>query len=90
VTVDGKPTYEIQFGRKGDFNTHSPVAYVDQTTYRPLVLSAPQHDGSTRRLHVTAFEYLPTTPTNMRLLSLRARHPNSPVVAQDSSRPDTK
>jgi hypothetical protein len=90
ATVDGKPTYEIQFGRKGQFDAHSPVAYVDQTTYRPLVLSAPQHDGSIRRLHVTAFEYLPKTEPNMRLLSLRARHPSARVVAKGSSRPDTK
>jgi hypothetical protein len=96
ATVDGKPTYEIQFaskdqfGRRDQFGAHSPVVYVDQTTYRPLVLLAPQHDGSMVRLHVTAFEYLRRTKANMRLLSLSARHPSARVVADRSNRPDTK
>jgi hypothetical protein len=90
ATVDGRPTYEIQFGRKGQFDTVSSVGYVDQTTYRPLLLVAPQHDGSIVRLHVTAFDYLPRTEANMRLLSLSARHPSARVVAGRVAGPDTK
>jgi hypothetical protein len=90
ATIDGQQTYEIQFGRKGQFDAHSSVAYVDRTTYRPLVLSAPQHDGSFVRLRVTTFEYLPRTKANMPLLSLSARHPSARVVADPSTRPDTK
>jgi hypothetical protein len=37
------------------------------------------------RLRVTAFEFLPATNANMRLVSLTALHPDARVVFDDSS-----
>ena len=56
----------------------------------PLVVLSPQHDGPMRRLRVTAFEYLPRTEANMRLLSLTARHESARVVDDRSSSAHTK
>lgn len=90
ATVDGRPTYKIQFAAQGQFNSQSLVAYVDKTTYRPLLLVDPQRNGSIVRLKVTAFEYLPATRANLRLLSLTARHPGATVVSGNSSSPKAK
>jgi hypothetical protein len=86
TVTDGVPTYKIRFrGKGGGFGSDSLVAYVDQHTYRPLLLSDPQRNGTTVQLRVVTFEYLPATPANLRLLSLTARHPGARVVAVASS-----
>jgi hypothetical protein len=87
ATTDGIPTYEIRFATKNGFGPDSVIAYVDQRTYRPVLLSDPQRDGTIVQLQVVAFEYLPTTRANLRLLSLPARHPGARVVELQSSKP---
>lgn len=83
--VDGVQTYEIQFASKGGFDSQGPIAYVDQSTYKPVELVDPKPDGGTAHLQVVALEYLPATPANMRLLSLEDRHPGAQVVRGVSS-----
>jgi hypothetical protein len=86
ATVDGRPVYKIQFtGKDGSDSARELVAYVDQQTYRPLMLDSPQRNGKVIHLRVTAFEYLPATEANMKLLSLTALHPDAPVVLDGSS-----
>jgi hypothetical protein len=87
TTTDGVPTYEIRFASKGGFGRDSLIAYVDRQTYRPVLLSDPQSNGTVVQLRVVTFEYLPATPANMQLLSLTARHPGARVVVQGSSKP---
>ena len=81
TTVDGKDTYKIQFEDKNGYDSQSLIAYVDKDTYRPILLSDPQGNGSVVQLRVVALEYLPATPANMRLLSLTALHPDATVVS---------
>jgi len=86
ATLDGRPVYKIEFLPKdGSAGSRDLVAYVDQNTYRPLMLDDPQRNGRVIHLRVTAFEYLPATDANMRLLSLTALHPDARVVLDDSS-----
>jgi hypothetical protein len=85
ATVDGTATYKIQFEDKNGFDAQSLVAYVDQSSYRPLLLSDPQRNGQVVQLKVLALEYLPATPANLRLLSLTARHPDAKVVRGGAS-----
>jgi hypothetical protein len=90
ATVDGRAVYKIQFtGKDGADDSQKQIAYVDQQTYRPLALDAPQQNGHVIRLRVTAFQYLPATTANMRLLSLAARHPTASLVHDRSSSTST-
>jgi hypothetical protein len=81
ATVDGTATYEIQLADKDGFDAQSLIVYVDRGSYRPIEIADPQRNGTTVRLQVVAFEYLPTTFTNLRLLSLTARYPSAQVVS---------
>jgi len=84
--VDGVDTYKIQFAEKDDgFTSLSLVAYVDRHTYRPVLLSDPQRDGSVVTLRVVTLEYLPATAANLQSLSLTARHPGARVVTDPTS-----
>jgi hypothetical protein len=83
--VDGVNTYKIQFADEGEFGPSSLVAYVDQITYRPIVLDDPQRNGGIVHLRVVTIELLPSTPANMQLLSLTARHPGAHVIPDGSS-----
>jgi hypothetical protein len=85
TVTDGTPTYEIEFADKSGFGSGSLIAYVDRRTYRPVLLSDPQRTGGVVQLKVVTFDYLPATPTNLRLLSLTARHPGARVVIDHSS-----
>jgi hypothetical protein len=78
--IDGQNTYKIQFEDKDGYTSQGLVAYVDQQTYRPVLLSDPQRDGTVVTLRVVTFEYLPATPANLQSLSLTARHPGAAVV----------
>jgi hypothetical protein len=84
ATVDGVQTYAIQFASKEGYNS-AVTAYVDQRTYRPVLLRDPQRDGSVVMLKVLAFRFLPANAANMRLLSLTARHPTARVVTAAGS-----
>jgi hypothetical protein len=81
ATVDGTATYEIQLADNNGFDSQSMIAYVDQSSYRPIEIAVLQSDGTTAHLRVVAFEYLPATPANLSLLSLTARYPNAQVVS---------
>jgi hypothetical protein len=80
ATLDGTATYAIQLADKHGFDAQSLVAYVDRRSYRPIEIVDPQRNGTTVDLRVVAFDYLPATPANMRLLSLTAHYPNARVV----------
>jgi hypothetical protein len=86
TTTGGVPTYKIRFATKDGFSSDSLVAYVDKRTYRPILLSDPQRNGTIVELHVVALEYLPRTAANLRLLSLTARHPGARVVVESASK----
>jgi len=64
------------------------VGYFDTTDYRPLLLDDPQRDGTIVRLRVVAFEYLPQTPGNLRLLDLKAQHPDAAVDTNPADWPN--
>jgi len=86
ATVDGVDTYKIQFAEKDDgFTSQSLIAYVDQSTYRPVLLSTPQRNGTVVNLRVVTLEYLPATQANLQSLSLTSRHPGARVVAGPAS-----
>jgi hypothetical protein len=85
--VDGVDTYKIQFAEKDGFTSQSLVAYVDQGSYRPVLLSDPQRDGTVVDLRVVTLEYLPATPANLQSLSLTARHPGATVVHSGPGKP---
>jgi hypothetical protein len=87
--VDGVPTYKIQFEDKHGYSAQSLVAYVDQHTFRPILLSDPQRNGAVVQLRVVTLEYLAATPANLQLLSLTARHPTARVVTDPGSAKDT-
>ncbi len=87
--VDGMNTYRIQFAEKGRFGSGSLVAYVDQSTYRPVRLDDPQRNGAVVHLRVVTIEFLPATSANLQLLSLTARHPRAQVVSDGSSQSAT-
>jgi hypothetical protein len=80
AVVNGAATYKIQFADKNGFSSQSLIAYVDQRTYRPVLLSDPQRDGTVVHLRVVTLEYLPATSANLQSLSLTARHPTASVV----------
>ena len=73
VTIDGRSLYKIEL-------PNGVVGYFDQTDYRPAYLDNPQGDGSIVRTKVLAYEELPLTPQNERLVSLTAQHPDARVV----------
>jgi hypothetical protein len=85
ATVDGTATYEVQLADDNGFNAQSLIAYVDQSSYRPIEIADPQNDGTIVHLRVVAFEYLAATPANQSLLSLTARYPGAPVVNNTSA-----
>jgi hypothetical protein len=72
VTIDGQSLYKIEL-------PNGVIGYFDQTDYRPVYLDNPQGDGSVVRTHVLAYEELPLTPENEKLLSLTAQHPDARV-----------
>ena len=80
ATIDGTATYEVQLADNNGFDAQSLIAYVDQSSYRPIEIADPQNDGTIVQLRVVAFEYLAATPANQRLLSLTARYPGAQVV----------
>jgi hypothetical protein len=84
--VGGVETYKIQFAEKDEgFTSQSLVAYVDQHTYRPVLLSDPQSNGTVVTLRVVTLEYLPATAANLQSLSLTARHPGAQIVTDPAS-----
>lgn len=89
-TIDGTSTYKIQLADNNGSDAQGIIAYVDQASYRPIMLAYdPQHNGTIVDLNVVTFEYLPATPANQNLLSLTDRYPSAQVVADNTTPPDT-
>ena len=72
AVIDGRSLYRIELPK-------GVVGYFDKTDYRPLYLDNPQGDGSVVRTRVVAYEELPLTAGNERLLSVTAQHPDARV-----------
>lgn len=77
TTIDGRSLYKIEL-------PNGVVAYFDQTDYRPVYLDNPQGDGGVVRTHVLAYDELPLTSENDKLLSLTAQHPNARLENRDA------
>jgi hypothetical protein len=87
--VQGVATYKIQFAGKDGFSSQSLIAYVNHQTYRPILISDPQSNGSIVELRVVTMEYLPANAANLEVLSLTARHPTARVVADRAGKSKT-
>jgi hypothetical protein len=74
VTIDGGSFYKLEL-------PSGVVGYFDRTDYRPAYIDNPQRGGSVVRTRVVAYEELPTTPQNDRLLTIAAQHPDARVAA---------
>jgi hypothetical protein len=72
TVVDAESLYEIEL-------EGGVTAYVDKTSYTPRYLDEPQRNGRTLRLRVVAYEYLPATPQNLKLLTITAGHAGAHV-----------
>jgi hypothetical protein len=72
VTIDGVSLYKIEL-------PNGVVGYFDATNYRPRYVDNPQQDGSVVRTQVVAYEELPMTAENEKLLSVTAQHPDARV-----------
>jgi hypothetical protein len=72
VRTDSQSLYKIEL-------PNGVIGYFDQTDYRPVYLDNPQGDGTVVRTHVLAYEELPLTSENKRLLSVMAQHPDAKV-----------
>ena len=72
VRLDGRALYKIELPT-------GVVGYFDKNDYRPVYLDNPQHDGSVVRTKVLAYEELPLTSENEKLLSITAQHPGASV-----------
>ena len=71
VTINGQSLYEIELA-------NGVVRYFE-SNYRPVYLDNPQGDRTVVRTHVLAYEELPLTSENERLVSLTAQHPDARV-----------
>jgi hypothetical protein len=74
VTIDGQSLYKLEL-------PNGVVGYFDRTDYRPVYIDNPQRDGGrVERTRVVAYEELPLTSANDRLLSVAAQHPGARVA----------
>ena len=88
VTLDGRSLYKIEM-------PDGVVGYFDKGDYRPVYLDNPQRGGDVVRTKVTAYEELPRTSENEKLLSIAAQHPRAtvatgPVPASANKRAERK
>jgi hypothetical protein len=72
VTIDGRSLYKIEL-------PDGVVGYFDRGDYRPVYIDNPQRDGSVVRTQVVAYEELPITPENEKLLTIAAQRPAASV-----------
>lgn len=80
-TIDGQSLYKIDLG-------HGLVGYFDQTTYALRYLDDPQgRGGGVVRFRVAAYEYLPMTALNAKLLSITAAHPSARIDTNPADTP---
>jgi hypothetical protein len=78
TAINGAALYAIKL-------SSGVVAYVDKTTYVPRYLDDPQRDGTTLRLDVVTYEYLPAA--DARVLSITAQHPDARLDTNPSDYP---
>ncbi len=83
VVIGGESLYKIELPQ-------GMVGYFDRATYVPRYLDDPQGDGSVLRLRVAAYEYLPMTSGNAKLLSVTAEHPNARIDTNPADAPGGK
>jgi hypothetical protein len=77
VTIAGQALYKIKLST-------GVTGYFDKTDYRPVYLDNPQSGGSVVRTRVVAYEELPVTPDNEKLLSITAQHPDARVSTRQA------
>jgi hypothetical protein len=80
VTIDGASLYRIEL-------PNGVVGYFDRMDYRPVYIDNPQRGGSVVRTRVAAYEELPATPENEKLLSITAQHPRATVDTNPKGTP---
>lgn len=80
VTIDGRSLYEIDL-------PDGVAGYFDKTTYRPAYIDNPQRGGSVVRTQVVAYDELPLTSVNEKLLSVGDQHPDARVAAGEPPAP---
>jgi len=74
VTIDGRTLYKLEL-------PNGVVGYFDRTDYRPMYVDNPQRDGGgVVRTRVVAYDELPLTAGNEKLLSVSAQHPGARVA----------
>jgi hypothetical protein len=70
--IDGHSLYKIKLAS-------GMVGYFDTEDYRPMYLDNLQHSGYVVRTRVLAYDELPMTAENAKLLSIAAQHPRARV-----------
>ena len=80
-TIDGVPSYKLGVSGGPDRFLLGTV-YVAQNTYYTLLIQTTTLDETIR---FQAYEYLPATDANLKLLDVAAAHPNATVVASPTS-----
>jgi hypothetical protein len=80
ATINGTVLYKIELPT-------GVIGYFDTTDYRPLYLDNPQRDGTVVRTRVVAYQELPVTADNAKLLSITAQHPRASVRANPGGAP---
>jgi hypothetical protein len=73
VTIDGRSLYKVEL-------PDGLAAYFDKTDYRPVYIDNPQRGGSVVRTRVIAYEELPNTAENEKLLDMSTQHPDARVA----------
>jgi hypothetical protein len=82
-TIHGVPAYKLTVHGESGGLVPGSTAYVAQSSYRPLVIDYNARGGET--VTYEAFEYLPATAANLRLVSLSAQHPGARVLQPATS-----
>jgi hypothetical protein len=77
-TIDGVPAYELSVGGNEDVLPAGSTVYVAESDYYPLVMDYNANGGET--VNFDAYEYLPASSANLRLLDVAAQHPEVRVI----------
>jgi hypothetical protein len=73
TTINGQSLYGIRLAS-------GITVYVDQGNYIPRYIDDPQRNGGgTLRFKVVTYQYLPATPQNLQLLSIKDQHPGATI-----------
>lgn len=80
VTIGGRALYEIDL-------SNGVVGYFDRNDYRPAYIDNPQRGGAVVRTQVVAYDELPLTAANAKLVSVGDQHPDARVTAGEPPAP---